>query len=354
MTLLAYVVPLLLSLPSPALQEEAGDWKNEDYKEYSLEQLDTGNIPDKVPVFVDCKYVSYLGSVKILACSAKLDVVREEAEEVRHRLAKGDNIRVYGEFIGPVGKKGGTFFVYKIERRPSDAEEFNTRRSTLAAGDYQARLELGDRAKHLHRIYDSWAQGMWQRALEMYEESVSILEKEAAVEDYEAQLGIARILLERMEDRKRALEKLTSACLTLRPEDPDLRSYLTKDVRATFYRDRWVLYEEFKEAEGFVRRETDNGEIWVRKPIARLEAFAEEAENLQVLPGFLETFEENAKSGKVVKGMDKYWVIKAISYPVEALTLPRGKRANWVEIWVYSDRYLFFKGGRLWKEPEPR
>lgn len=198
-------------------------------------------------------------------------------------------------------------------------------------------------------MYPSWAEPLNAKSKEMYEEAVQLLETGVGEDDYDTHLRVAKIYLYQMEDRRRALEKLKKTCLVLRPDDPDLVKLLTEELRAISYRRAWVLYEEFKQAEGFVQREKDG--TWIPEPIARLEAFAEVADQLtppRLLRGGEETFEIEARAARAVKGMTKYYVTRAIGYPQDALALDN------LEIWVYPGAYLYFKDGILWKDPEKR
>lgn len=351
MTPSAAIAVLLLAVISAGPQEEGRKWKKQECKEYSLKDLNNGTIPLDKPAYVDGKYASYFDQrLHDLASSAKLVVKDWDPSEVIRALKRGDNIRVYGVFGGPAGKPGGTFFVYDLDRLPDDDEQFRRRRAKLVDGDWKARLDLGDWAKKRYENYGSWAEQMKDKARAMFREGIRILEDEAKEDDFDTHLQITGILLHQVENRQEALKKLKETCLKLRPDDAGLRRFLLEDLRATWYRGEWVLYEDFKQKEGFVRRDGEG--VWIREPIVLLEEFAAEVAELPAPLVDRQTFQIKAKQGVAAKGMSKYFVVQAISYPSQALKLERAKGD--LEIWVYRDAYLFFNGGVLWKDPKKR
>ena len=350
MTLPVALLSLLLPLGSPLVQEGPEDWTDANCELYSLEELDKGNIPPEARARVDCKYGGLLGkTIHILSCSARLEVKGWDASNKTRMLSRGDNIRVYGQFTGVPGKQGGSFSVYNLERMSADDQQFQERRKDLAAGDVEGRLGVADWAKGRYKTYPVRSAFLWGKALETYEEALAILEENAGESDYDAHMEISLVLLNRLEQRSRALDKLRETCLRIRPEDPDLVRFLVQEVQATFYRGKWVLYEDFKAAEGFLQRKEGG---WVPAPIALLEAFLTEVDGLSKPDVFRDSMELSVKNKQAVKGMDKHYVLRAISYPEDTLSLEAGDRD--LEIWVYPKTYLLFSGGVLYKDPLPR
>ncbi|MCZ6690358.1 MAG: hypothetical protein O7H41_12200 [Planctomycetota bacterium] len=354
MNLLALIALLGFYSP-PATQEDLEEWTQEHCTSYSIQDLNSGIIPIGDPAYVECKYSGYLDPrVQVFATSARLEIKERDPSRVIIGLHQADNIRVYGTFQGPAGQPGGTFFVYRLVRQPPDDQQFQSRRKDLPAGDVDALLELGDWASDRYKTYPRRSSAMWGKALEMYQEATNILEKQAGADDFEAHLRIARILLNRVEDRPKTLSKLTETCLKLRPDDSDLHAFLLEDLGANLYRGKWILYEDFKRAEGFILRQDD--QIWIPEPIALLESFAEEVHKGAIhMEGRLgqAVYEEPARKGQIQRGMNKYYVIIAISYPDETLRL-LSDDAEVLEIWIYPKRYLLFRKGTLAKAPIPR
>lgn len=339
------IFPFLVVL---ALTPQEREWTKQACTEFSLEALDTGQIPIDAPAFVDCKYAGFAGRIDILSCSAILDVRARDPSDLIRMLSKGDNIRIYGQYIGPAGKRGGTFFVYQLERRRPDTQEFEARRTALPEGDLSAGLDLGDWARTRAKTYPGWSDSLWEKAVEIYEEVVDALEKDASEDDFDRHMKIAQILLMKIDDRKRALEKIQATCLVLRPDDPDSVRFLAEDVRAIPHRGRWKLYEDFKKDKGFVHRK--DKDAWIPAPIAVLEVFAAQVDAMnRPLRESDASLAERAENREVVPGMNKYWVFRAISYPEEALRLRHAKGQH-LEIWVYPGYYLLFKGDVLFRK----
>jgi hypothetical protein len=359
----AIPIPMILALfllPQETDRPPEEEWNEMTCEQVKIRDLDAGKIKAGVKVYVDIKYGSRLRHVNDLVSTVKFVPRDWDPSEILRGFKLGDNVRFYGKFTGKANEPGGTFDFHYLKRLDGDDDQFAERRIKLKEGDVDGRLDLGDWARERYEFYGSHAKSLGEKADQVYEKAVEILESQAAKDSFEDHFRIARILHDRMDQRDRALVKLKETCLRLDGDDPELLAYLEKKIRAVRYRSDWVPYEEFKTQEGFTQREDGT---WVRDPVYQLEQFV-----LEKIREPQSVLDDRAETGDVVRGMTAPQVIRAkfvatkgsSAYPdyVLRISLPRG--GGIAEVWVYPDAYLFFRTAeqdskmRLWKDPVRR
>lgn len=290
----------------------------------------------------------------------------DKDEDGRKLERKTSNLRLEGT-VGPNrgrfkgAGEGLVLVLSSVRKLKDDVPRFEARRDALLEAEpknWQALHELADQARARAEKFDvealaGWARGLDRQALKLRES----LTPEDAVK---ARRALAESWVEKVGDKDHAIELLNA--LYEASSDETLRGELTARLQALdAFRSqgRWIPEREFRRAKGYVRREQDGRQVWLRAEKAEFEAaIAEQMKAGQITPVSDKLLQRAAEQGDISVGMRPVHVVslklggKTLSFPTFTDRVRRqvGKSVVVFDQWIYpNSRRMYFADGRLFK-----
>lgn len=334
--------------------EPAGPvWDEQHCEATDLAALDGGEVAAGTPVYLDVTIGAISGS-DFVAHGGDTLFHLEPSLAGERRIAEGAVIRVYGTLEPARSGAGRRFRVARVDA-VSNADLVSAEAEIVrleAAGDPEPLYALGDRLLlRSQRAAAATATRLRTLAERAYRAAIEIERRRLDPNDRAAVVALADRVLELLDDRALALEILRRALVPGHDPPPEIAQRL-RELHAVPYGPggSWMLYEEVKRREGFVRR----GDLWLRKEQAAFydAVQRQRKERLRPRAGMLpEFFAAAAERGQPVLGMRKRELATAIGLP-DAFDRMR-VRGSVYDAWLYEQRgAYYFENDVLFAMPE--